>query len=202
MSEGEVETKISENLETKENLLSLFKANANDFKDELLMSAPQEKTNFLKNSIMSKIRERKKLKNQNPTLEDVQKEEVVNIIKKVESKSETDSTTSEEEILDFESSDSSEEENEEEEDGLKQDFVKLTGFETNWKNVPWLQESVENISKHPNVQLHEEIIQFYKFLEPTKLEMEHRKDVISRLKALLKRVHSNAKLQIFGSYAT
>eukprot|EP01080_Neovahlkampfia_damariscottae_P000019 gene19-4270_t len=180
------------NLETKENLLSLFASDTSSFKDELYMSAPQEKTNFLKNSILSKIRDRKK-----NNIEEVVVEEV----------SETEIKP--EEILEPQEAeeDISQEEEEEEEkisfdDELQEDFVKLPEVISTWKNVPWLKNSVSEISKHPNIQLHEEIIQFCNFLQPTELEIEHRKDVVNRLTKLLKRVHEPAELQIFGSYAT
>jgi hypothetical protein len=197
-------------METHENLLSLFKSKSTEIQDEVTMAPPQEKGNFLKNGIMSKLKNRKiqKKENEETSQETTPKvEEEVNFFetkqeetKKEEVKQEETKLEEEEETKNSDNSPIFEFKGSFDE---QEDFVEIPQNINTWEQVPWLQSTnPTNISQHPNILLHEEIIQFYKFLQPTELEMKLRKDFVERLTLLIFEVHETAKLEIFGSYAT
>jgi hypothetical protein len=183
------------------------------------MAPPQEKGNFLKNGIMSKLKNRKiqKKENEETSQETTPKVEEINFfetkqeeVKKEEVKQEE---TKKEETKETKLEEEEEEETKNSDNSPifefkgsfdeQEDFVEIPQNINTWEQVPWLQSTnPTNISQHPNILLHEEIIQFYKFLQPTELEMKLRKDFVERLTLLIFEVHETAKLEIFGSYAT
>jgi SepF-like predicted cell division protein (DUF552 family) len=198
-------------METHENLLSLFKSKSTEIQDENTMAPPQEKGNFLKNGIMSKLKNRKIQKKETseemsqeislPKEEEEEEEEKEEVeVKKVEIYFEKEKEISQETkvenspVVEFQSSSSFDE---------SEDFLEIPQTVHTWEQVPWLKgNDPTNISQHPNILLHEEIIQFYKFLQPTELEMKLRKEFVDRITVLIFEIHETAKLEIFGSYAT
>jgi len=72
----------------------------------------------------------------------------------------------------------------------------------NTSQVPWLHFKGVPYSSHPSLALHTEIIDFFEFCKETKEEKKLRQEVIARVKKLIYSCDRNAKIDLFGSYAT
>lgn len=69
-----------------------------------------------------------------------------------------------------------------------------------WHDVPWLRRELHQI--HPNLRLHEEIIAFYKFIQPTDSEIETRNKILARISQDIKEFDGKLEINVFGSYAS
>ena len=67
--------------------------------------------------------------------------------------------------------------------------------------APWLSPNTLSI-EDPLLQLHEELIDFHAFVQPTRGEKAAQKSVIERLQGLAKELWSDAQLRTFGSMET
>lgn len=65
--------------------------------------------------------------------------------------------------------------------------------------VPWLHK-IKPIAT-PSLRLHQEIIEFCKYLQPSRSEEQIRKDAIARIQQVIQAIWPSASLQIFGSFA-
>ncbi|KIM43936.1 hypothetical protein M413DRAFT_25447 [Hebeloma cylindrosporum] len=65
---------------------------------------------------------------------------------------------------------------------------------------PWLPQSTKGMSS-PN-SLHEEIVLFMKYMQPTPQEIDRRKDLVKRFTALIESFGLGATVQPVGSYVT
>ncbi|CAG9323550.1 unnamed protein product [Blepharisma stoltei] len=66
--------------------------------------------------------------------------------------------------------------------------------------APWVRESTLTF-KDPLLLLHEEIIDFYDFMQPNPLEKANQEDILNRLTAMVKSIWPDAEIQVFGSFA-
>lgn len=71
---------------------------------------------------------------------------------------------------------------------------------------PWLLDPVDTnnvlFSADSSIALHFEILQFEKFVSPTKAEVQARNEVIMTLDSITKKLWSKSSLHVFGSVAT
>jgi len=69
-----------------------------------------------------------------------------------------------------------------------------------WHDVPWLRRELRQV--HPNLRLHEEIIAFYKFIQPTDSEIDTRNKILARISDGIKEFDGKLEINVFGSYAS
>lgn len=67
-------------------------------------------------------------------------------------------------------------------------------------DVPW-RSSLKGIAS-PMLRLHQEMVEFVRFLTPSSEEQLLRQAAISRIEEIVKRIWPTANLQVFGSFAT
>jgi non-canonical poly(A) RNA polymerase PAPD5/7 len=67
--------------------------------------------------------------------------------------------------------------------------------------APWVRSSTFKFDD-PLLQLHEEIIDFYDYMQPSKVDLESRLDVISRMRTIATSLWPSSQLDVFGSYET
>jgi non-canonical poly(A) RNA polymerase PAPD5/7 len=68
-------------------------------------------------------------------------------------------------------------------------------------NVPWMKIT-DRYYSHPIRQLHEEILDLVDYLSMTEDAYKTRLELVSQLEIIVKNIWSNAKLKLFGSFAT
>lgn len=64
---------------------------------------------------------------------------------------------------------------------------------------PWTNEKTLNI-KNPNIRLHNEIVEFYKFIQPSETEKFNREKSSKKIVEFLQTKNPDSKIHIFGSY--
>lgn len=69
------------------------------------------------------------------------------------------------------------------------------------QTVPWLSDETSEI-KNPNTRLHNEIIEFYDYIRPSKEDHKKRVQICQTLKDILEGAIKDAYLIPFGSFAT
>ena len=67
--------------------------------------------------------------------------------------------------------------------------------------VPWITQPTLQIND-PLLQLHEEIIDFFDFMQPTEREKKAREELLIRIKKVIKGIWPESEVHIFGSYET
>ena len=82
----------------------------------------------------------------------------------------------------------------------KESVERLAQLRYDKELAPWFTEDVVNSS--PWVQLHNEIISFYKFYGPNEHEDWRRKEFYTRVTREIKRIWPYAKIKMFGSSAS
>lgn len=68
-------------------------------------------------------------------------------------------------------------------------------------HAPWVRANTLSFDD-PLLQLHEEIIDFYDYMQPSAKDTEDRIDVIQRVKSLSIGLWPEAQMEVFGSYET
>lgn len=71
---------------------------------------------------------------------------------------------------------------------------------------PWLigEDAKETVQYHPegNIALHYEILEFERFMSPTREEEQVRRDLVRVVASIVRTLWPGARLEVFGSYAT
>eukprot|EP00039_Didymoeca_costata_P006908 m.94518 g.94518 ORF g.94518 m.94518 type:complete len:538 (+) comp13449_c0_seq2:171-1784(+) len=74
--------------------------------------------------------------------------------------------------------------------------VHASGTAKGWAHAPWQEMPY---SKNPGVALHQEIVDFVKFVKPTEGEVLMRKEIIERIERVVYDLWPNAEVLLFGS---
>jgi non-canonical poly(A) RNA polymerase PAPD5/7 len=214
----EKSTPVKDDFHCKDNLLNAFRTTSSGFHDALLTMAPELPKSLI--SVQEKLRLKKAaLKgNVQPIASTTPLVPVVSTVpnQKVESKvvapSETpkqivpafvapvfdddedsssdSSSTSDSSDDELSSTDSSE---------FDREFIQVGSTTFNQMNVPWIRKPYE--TDNQSLTLHEEIIDFYKFIQPTEAETKKRELTITRISEAIKKVAPDYGVEIYGSYA-
>jgi non-canonical poly(A) RNA polymerase PAPD5/7 len=101
---------------------------------------------------------------------------------------------------DFLSFERDEEEEQQDDDGQyldaeEPDRTSVTGF------PPWM-DKVHGRNVPPLIALHNEIVGFYRLMEPLEEEIKQRNQLVERFESLIKKAFEGATIKVFGSQAT
>lgn len=66
---------------------------------------------------------------------------------------------------------------------------------------PWIRPNTMSFAD-ANLQLHEEILDFFDFMQPSSSDLSSREEVISRMKKIAKDLWENSEVSVFGSFET
>eukprot|EP00730_Choanoeca_flexa_P016790 TRINITY_DN8000_c1_g3_i1.p1 TRINITY_DN8000_c1_g3~~TRINITY_DN8000_c1_g3_i1.p1 ORF type:complete len:387 (+),score=63.97 TRINITY_DN8000_c1_g3_i1:127-1287(+) len=66
---------------------------------------------------------------------------------------------------------------------------------------PWVERR-ERYSDNPAIALHQEIVDFYEYIQPTEAEMTMRGEVVGRIVDVVTGIWPKAEVKVFGSFAT
>ncbi|OMJ71660.1 hypothetical protein SteCoe_30056 [Stentor coeruleus] len=84
------------------------------------------------------------------------------------------------------------------------DFIPLSSISrpiSQLQVAPWVRPHTLKFDD-PLLQLHEEIIDFYDYMQPSEKDNEDRLDVIQRIKTIAQELWPDSQIDVFGSYET
>lgn len=70
---------------------------------------------------------------------------------------------------------------------------------TDEQKYPWTNKQTLSV-QNPNVRLHNEIVEFYKYIQPSQKERENWKYSSQKIVGFLQEKNPDSRIHIFGSY--
>lgn len=90
---------------------------------------------------------------------------------------------------------------EEEKPKINKGFEKTNDKYNREVNYPWLSDETLKV-KDIHTQLHNEILDYVKWITPSKEDMDNRQSLVKRIKKVVKELYPDAVVMVFGSCAT